>query len=174
MSDKIRNVSEIMIFNKKSEVMLQKKTYDYGTIRIWSAGCSTGEEAYTLAMIARDCMELTGRTLNIKIFATDLDSDAIAYAGIGVYPESIAADIAPHYQLVVERQGVQDALKVEVEASASVEPTQAAYARLGEQVRHQIKSMIGITTRVIVKRPGEVPRSQGKAVRVRDERPKSG
>ena len=65
--------------------------------RFWVAGCSTGEEAYTLAMIARDCMELTGQTLNIKIFATDLDSDAIAYAGTGVYPESIAADIAPHY-----------------------------------------------------------------------------
>ena len=83
-------------------------------------------------------------------------------------------DIAPHYQLVVERQGVQDALRVEVEAAPSVEGSQDAYAQLADRVQHQIKSMIGITTRVTVLRPGEVPRSQGKAVRVRDERPKSG
>jgi phenylacetate-CoA ligase len=39
-------------------------------------------------------------------------------------------------------------------------------------VRYQIKSMVGVTTDVLVKKPGEVPRSQGKAVRVRDERTK--
>ncbi|MEJ2643221.1 MAG: protein-glutamate O-methyltransferase CheR, partial [Desulfosarcinaceae bacterium] len=66
-------------------------------LRFWVAGCSTGEEAYTLAMICKDCMERTGRNLEIKLFATDVDSDAIDYAGNGIYPESIAADIAPHY-----------------------------------------------------------------------------
>jgi two-component system CheB/CheR fusion protein len=66
-------------------------------LRIWVAGCSTGEEAYTVAMVSRDCMERTGQNLDIKLFATDVDNDAIAYAGNGLYPESIAADIAPHY-----------------------------------------------------------------------------
>ena len=67
---------------------------------------------------------------------------------------------------------MQDTLRVEVEAAPSVKGSQDAYARLADQVQHQIKSMIGITTRVTVLRPGEVPRSQGKAVRVRDLRPK--
>ena len=48
------------------------------------------------------------------------------------------------------------------------------HVRLVDQVRYQIKSLIGVTTEVTVKKPGEVPRSQGKAVRVRDERPKLG
>jgi len=65
-----------------------------------------------------------------------------------------------------------DELKVEVEAAPSLRAGDAAYRQLAEQVRYQIKSLIGVTTDVVVKKPGEVPRSQGKAVRVRDERPK--
>lgn len=66
-------------------------------VRFWAAGCSTGEEAYTLAMICRECIEKTGKKLDIKIFATDVDNDAVLQAGNGIYPESIAADLAPHY-----------------------------------------------------------------------------
>lgn len=63
--------------------------------RFWVAGCSTGEEAYTFAIIARECMERIGRSLDVKIFATDVDKDAILRAGGGVYPASIAADLSP-------------------------------------------------------------------------------
>jgi len=47
-----------------------------------------------------------------------------------------------------------------------------AYPVVAEQVQHHIKSMIGVSTEVVMKQPGEIPRSQGKAVRVRDLRPK--
>lgn len=64
-------------------------------IRFWIAGCSTGEEAYSLAILARESMEMLGMTRDVKIFATDIDRDAIHYAANGVYPESIAADLSP-------------------------------------------------------------------------------
>ena len=66
-------------------------------VRFWVAGCSTGEEAYTLAMICRECMEATDLDLDVKIFATDVDNDAVIHAGNGIYPESIAADLTPAY-----------------------------------------------------------------------------
>ena len=64
-------------------------------LRFWVAGCSTGEEAYTLAMVSREAMEKAGRLADIKIFATDVDRDAVQRAGNGVYPESIVADLSP-------------------------------------------------------------------------------
>lgn len=67
-----------------------------GEMRFWVAGCSTGEEAYSLAMLANECMEQLGIRVDLKIFATDIDNDAILKAGAGIYPESIAADIHPN------------------------------------------------------------------------------
>jgi len=64
-------------------------------IRFWVAGCSTGEEAYSLAILCREAMESLDRSYDIKIFATDVDRDAIVRAGNGVYPESSAADLSP-------------------------------------------------------------------------------
>ena len=64
-------------------------------IRFWVSGCSTGEEAYTFAILARECMERIGKYFDVKIFATDVDKDAILRAGAGVYPASIAADLSP-------------------------------------------------------------------------------
>lgn len=63
-------------------------------IRFWVAGCSTGEEAYSLAMLSREVIEQMGKRLDVKIFATDLDRDAILRASNGLYPESIAADLS--------------------------------------------------------------------------------
>jgi two-component system CheB/CheR fusion protein len=62
-------------------------------IRFWVAGCSTGEEAYSLAILVKECLEDQKINRDVKIFATDLDRDAIAFAQNGVYSESIAADI---------------------------------------------------------------------------------
>ncbi|MBF0204101.1 MAG: PAS domain-containing protein [Desulfamplus sp.] len=64
-------------------------------IRFWVTACSTGEEAYTIAILAKETMEKLGVTRDVKIFATDLDRDAVMHAGNGVYPESIAADLTP-------------------------------------------------------------------------------
>jgi len=64
-------------------------------IRAWVVGCSTGEEAYSLAMLLDERMEEEKRAYDIKVFATDIDKEAIDFASNGVYPESIAADIDP-------------------------------------------------------------------------------
>ena len=64
-------------------------------IRCWIAGCSTGEEAYTLAIIFKELMEEYKVSLDVKIFATDIDREAIVKASTGIYPESVAADLPP-------------------------------------------------------------------------------
>jgi two-component system CheB/CheR fusion protein len=64
-------------------------------VRAWVAGCATGEEAYSLAMLFEEYFESGGRPRDVKIFATDIDRDALEFAGAGIYPESIAADVAP-------------------------------------------------------------------------------
>jgi two-component system CheB/CheR fusion protein len=66
-----------------------------GIIRIWVPGCSTGEEAYSLAMVFQNQINLLGANVKIQIFATDLDGDAIERARRGVFPESIIMDVAP-------------------------------------------------------------------------------
>lgn len=62
-------------------------------IRCWVAGCSTGEEAYTLAILCKEVMEKLGISRDIKIFATDIDRDALAIASAGNYPEGIIGDL---------------------------------------------------------------------------------
>ena len=66
-------------------------------LRAWSAGCSTGEEAYSLAIVFKEALDLATPKANItlQIFATDLDRDAIDKARQGVYPANIAADVSP-------------------------------------------------------------------------------
>lgn len=62
-----------------------------GELRIWSAGCATGEEAYSLAILIADLLGPELDSLDVRIFATDADPEAIAYARRGVYaPESLA------------------------------------------------------------------------------------
>jgi len=64
-------------------------------IRIWDAGCSTGEEAYSLAILLSEEMEQLGRHYKVQIFATDIDEEALEFARAGLYPESIAVDVSP-------------------------------------------------------------------------------
>lgn len=66
-------------------------------LRAWVVGCSTGEEAYSLAMAFAECIESRPeyRTCELQIFATDLSADAIAAARTGHYPATIARDLAP-------------------------------------------------------------------------------
>ena len=65
------------------------------TIRVWSTGCSTGEEAYSLAILLQERMELLRQGYKVQVFGTDIDSRAIATARAGIYPASVAADISP-------------------------------------------------------------------------------
>ena len=64
-------------------------------IRIWVAGCSTGEETYSLLMLFREAMTAANLNLKLQVFASDVDPDAIAAAREGLYPETIAADVSP-------------------------------------------------------------------------------
>jgi phenylacetate-CoA ligase len=111
---------------------------------------------------------------------TGRNDDMLIIRGVNVYPSQIEAvlvglpDVAPHYQLVVERNGSLDSLTVEVELLPNAGPSAGLRATVAESVRHQIKSIVGVTADVVVKEPGEIPRSMGKAVRVRDLRPKLG
>ncbi len=66
-------------------------------LRAWVVGCSTGEEAYSLAIVFKEALEQVkpeGR-FTLQVFATDLDRDAIDRARQGVYPANIAADVSP-------------------------------------------------------------------------------
>lgn len=64
-------------------------------LRIWSVGCSTGEEVYSLAMMINEYLEERRHHAEVKIFATDIDKRSLELAGQGYYPESIVSDIEP-------------------------------------------------------------------------------
>jgi len=66
-----------------------------GVIRVWLPGCSTGEEAYSLAILLQERMEAMKQVYKVQVFATDVDSQAIVTARNGFYPASITADISP-------------------------------------------------------------------------------
>ena len=66
-----------------------------GTIRIWSPGCATGEEAYSLAILFAEHQDSFGQQCKIQVFATDIDSQAITQARSGLYSSSVVADLAP-------------------------------------------------------------------------------
>ncbi len=63
-------------------------------LRCWVAGCSTGEEAYSFAILISETMEKLKKHINVQIFATDIDETAIDTARRGVYPASIAGDVS--------------------------------------------------------------------------------
>jgi two-component system, chemotaxis family, CheB/CheR fusion protein len=67
---------------------------DGSTVRIWVAGCATGEEVYSLAIVLRECIERAQRELKVQIYGTDLDDEAIKTARAGLYPPNIAQDIS--------------------------------------------------------------------------------
>ncbi|MBV5317681.1 MAG: PAS domain-containing protein [Desulfobulbaceae bacterium] len=64
-------------------------------IRVWVPGCSTGEEAYSIAILLAERQEAMKQSFKVQVFATDIDSRAINTARSGVYPASIASDVSP-------------------------------------------------------------------------------
>jgi phenylacetate-CoA ligase len=96
--------------------------------------------------------------------------------GVNVFPSQIEAflvgfpDLAPHYQIVLTRDGPLDAMTVEVELVVDAPSDEHFLAKKADEIRQHLKSMIGVTCTVALKKSGAVPRSQGKAVRVKDLR----
>ncbi len=66
------------------------------TVRVWCAGCSTGEEAYSIAILLQERLEALKASYKVQLFATDIDSRAIAAARAGTYPASIATPSHPN------------------------------------------------------------------------------
>ena len=62
--------------------------------RVWVAGCSTGEEAYSIAMLLCELMDSCDQDFNVQIYSTDLDDSVIAVARAGIYPPNIAQDVS--------------------------------------------------------------------------------
>ena len=119
-----------------------------------------------------------GRT-HVRIMrVTGRDDDMMIIRGVNVYPSQVEAvlvglpGVAPHYQIVLTREGSLDSMTLEVEVAPGASSDDAARAKIASDVARHIKSRIGVTCDVVVKATGDVPRSQGKAVRVRDLRPK--
>ena len=119
-----------------------------------------------------------GRTHVRILRVTGRDDDMLIIRGVNVYPSQIESiliaqsGLSPHYQIVLDSQGALDALTVEVEVAPGMPAGDDDLAAKALDVRHHIKSNIGLSCSVSAKRPGELPRSQGKAVRVRDLRKK--
>jgi two-component system CheB/CheR fusion protein len=74
-------------------LLLADKPEDY-VFRAWVAGCATGEEAYSIAILLREYMDETHQEIKVLLYATDLDDDAIAVARAGFYPPNIAQDMS--------------------------------------------------------------------------------
>ena len=140
----------------------------------------TKEALPMLRYRTRDITRLThqrcdcGRTHLRILRVTGRNDDMLIIRGVNVYPSQIEAvlvgrpGLSPHYQLVIERRGSLDHLRIEVEAVPGLDP--AAFDAMARQAVHHVKSMIGVSAEVAVMVPGSLPRSQGKAARVRDLR----
>ncbi|SLM32464.1 MCP methyltransferase/methylesterase, CheR/CheB with PAS/PAC sensor [Desulfamplus magnetovallimortis] len=66
-------------------------------LRVWDVGSSTGEEVYSVAILIQSYLDTNNLDVDVKIFATDIDQQAIEFAGLGTYPDSIAADVEVEY-----------------------------------------------------------------------------
>ena len=88
-------------------------------LRIWVAGCSTGEEAYSIAMLADECINESQKVLELKIFATDLEQSYLDVASTGTYPESIRSEV-PDERISQYLTRVGDQLRVRPELRKSV------------------------------------------------------
>jgi phenylacetate-CoA ligase len=119
----------------------------------------------------------TARSMRRMEKITGRSDDMIILRGVNVFPTQIeeqllkVSGLAPHFQILLTREGRMDAMTVKVEAMPDA-ATEAARAASAKALAHHIKAVIGISARVDVGLPGTAPRSEGKARRVVDQRPK--
>jgi phenylacetate-CoA ligase len=117
-----------------------------------------------------------GRTHRRMLRITGRSDDMLIIRGVNVYPSQVEAvlvgfpGLAPHYQLVLSREGPMDAMTIEVELAPAASREEPSAEKMAADVRNHVKAMVGVTCAVVLKPPGEIPRSQGKAVRIKDLR----
>lgn len=92
--------AEAFEFIKKNIIpeLIERGKANGRTLRLWSAGCATGEEAYSMALLVADLLGPDFSEWNVKIFATDLAADAIAFARRGLYPENVLNELPDDYK----------------------------------------------------------------------------
>ncbi len=144
---------------KEGMPMLRYRTHDICTL--YNEKCKCGRTTVRMGRI-------TGRT-----------DDMIIVRGVNVFPSQIETvlvktpGVAPHYQLVVDRVNNSDTLEVKVEMTEEIfaqTDSLGEMQRLQKYIRDQIKSVVGIMTKVTITAPKSLPRSEGKAKRVIDNR----
>lgn len=149
----------ITTLTKEAQPMIRYRTRDI--TRLSNEPCACGRTHVRI-------MRVTGR-----------DDDMLIIRGVNVYPSQVEAvligfsGLAPHYQIILTREGALDMMTVAIEVAPGSALSDVERARKAKEVTQHIKSLIGVTCKVLVKAEGEVPRSQGKAVRVKDERNKA-
>lgn len=116
----------------------------------------------------------TARTMRRMDKITGRSDDMLIIRGVNVFPSQIEEQLlsinalAPHYLIEVSREGRMDSVIIKVESSSSM--TDNEKSATAQQLKHQVKSCIGISAAVVVGEPGSIPRSEGKAQRVVDKR----
>ena len=90
-----RDADAFRVLEKEGIPAIFKQSSPGAVIRVWCAGCSTGEEAYSVAILLAEHMESAKISRPVQLFATDIDGRAINIARAGVYPANIAADVSP-------------------------------------------------------------------------------
>jgi phenylacetate-CoA ligase len=160
--------------NKYGQPLLRYRTRDISSLSYESCTCGR-----TLVRMAR----VTGRS-----------DDMLIIRGVNVYPSQIEAvilkrqGVSPHYMVIVERKGAMDSLRVKVEVTEDFMVKAAADILKGDEfdiledvsavrskkhnLQHDIKEVIGISVGIQLVPPGSIPRSEGKAKRIEDRRPK--
>jgi phenylacetate-CoA ligase len=127
-----------------------------------------------------DCGRTHARMSRIKGRIDDM----LIIRGVNVFPSEVELvvlkmeELAPHYQLVVDREGSLDRLTVETEVTekwlsgigGSFDADSEAILGLTRQLEHRLKEELGITAHARIHPPGRIPRSEGKAVRIIDKR----
>ena len=89
-----RDAKPFKVLEEKIIPELVAKTPDSTTLRIWSAGCSSGEEAYSIAILLQESLLDQRKNNVVQIFATDIDNLAIATARSGLYPSAVAQNMS--------------------------------------------------------------------------------
>jgi len=119
----------------------------------------------------------TARSMRRMEKITGRSDDMIILRGVNVFPTQIeeqilkCAGLAPHFQIELVSAGRMDGMIVHCEATEAA-ASDAAKAASSKELAHHIKSVVGVSTKINVHAPGGAPRSEGKAKRVVDNRPK--
>lgn len=119
----------------------------------------------------------TARSMRRMEKITGRSDDMIILRGVNVFPTQVeeqilkCAGLAPHFQIHVTRDGRMDLMTIVTESTPAAASAEARAAS-AKELAHHIKSVIGVSAKVVVHEPGGAPRSEGKARRVVDTRPK--